>query len=194
MALRNKEGAAIYSPCYTNGVGTVYFDVVNPEAESDDGYMIAVEVATGCDDDPEKLPTDENVMRVDEYVSPSVTNYFANASWRRVPLLPLVSDGAGNLTALDTNSVINVNVTPGGSNARFYRIAAKIDYQGPVRFRIVRVSSVSGYGVDEGAAIMVQTDDNNNQTITEIISKPDAKIYKLLPQNQQHINVGKSRE
>lgn len=51
-----------------------------------------------------------------------------------------------------------------------------------------------GYGVDEGAAIMVQTDDKNNQTMTEIISKPDAKIYKLLPQNQQHINVGKSRE
>ena len=51
-----------------------------------------------------------------------------------------------------------------------------------------------GYGVDEGAAIMVQTDDNNNRTMTEIISKPGAKIYKLLPQNQQHISIGKSRE
>ncbi len=60
--------------------------------------------------------------------------------------------------------------------------------------RMLTKNNIFGYGVDEGAAIMVQTDDNNNQTITEIISKPDAKIYKLLPQNQQHINVGKSRE
>ncbi len=51
-----------------------------------------------------------------------------------------------------------------------------------------------GYAVDEGAAIMVQTDDKNNQTMTEIISKPGAKTYKLMKSEQQHINLGKGRE
>ena len=71
-----------------------------------------------------------------------------------------------------------------------------------------------GYGVDEGAAIMVQTDENGNQTITEIISgsfdvktdatgreilvenksKPRPKIYKLNHINQQRVNSGRARE
>lgn len=50
-----------------------------------------------------------------------------------------------------------------------------------------------GYGVDEGAALLIQTDDQG-QTITEIISKTGAKIYKLLKPKQQHINPGKGRE
>lgn len=52
---------------------------------------------------------------------------------------------------------------------------------------------ISGYGVDEGAAIMVQTD-GDKQIMTEIISKPSAKIYQLVFPKQQHINLGKSRE
>jgi dipeptidase E len=60
--------------------------------------------------------------------------------------------------------------------------------------RMLSRESKFGYGVDEGAAIMVQTDANNNQTITEIISKPGAKIYKLCFPQQQHINTGKGRE
>jgi len=43
-----------------------------------------------------------------------------------------------------------------------------------------------GYGVDEGAAIMVQTDNTGRQTMTEIISKPGAKTYKL---NQTATNM-----
>lgn len=35
-----------------------------------------------------------------------------------------------------------------------------------------------GYGVDEGAAIMVQTD-RDKQVMTKIISKPNANVYKL---------------
>lgn len=60
--------------------------------------------------------------------------------------------------------------------------------------RMLARESKFGYGVDEGAAIMVQTDDNNNQTITEIISKPGAGTYKLCFPQQQHINTGKGRE
>ena len=53
-------------------------------------------------------------------------------------------------------------------------------------------NNISGYGADEGAALMIQTD-GDKQTITEIISKNGAKIYKLIEQRQEYINLGKNR-
>lgn len=44
-----------------------------------------------------------------------------------------------------------------------------------------------GYAVDEGAAIMIQTNDDK-QTMTEIISKPGARVYRL-NQDTQNIHV-----
>lgn len=58
--------------------------------------------------------------------------------------------------------------------------------------RMLAKNNISGYGVDEGAALMIQTD-GDKQTITEIISKNGAKIYKLMEQRQEHINLGKNR-
>ena len=58
--------------------------------------------------------------------------------------------------------------------------------------RMLSKNNISGYGVDEGAALMIQTDDDK-QTITEIISKDGAKIYKLMGQRHEHINLGKNR-
>lgn len=80
--------------------------------------------------------------------------------------------------------------------------------------RMLARESKFGYGVDEGAAIMVQTDEKGNQTMTEIISgsfdvktdtagreilvenksKPLPKIYKLNHINHQYINSGKGHE
>lgn len=59
--------------------------------------------------------------------------------------------------------------------------------------KMLAKESKYGYAVDEGAAIMVQTDDKGQQIMTEIISKPDAKIYKLLKPQQQYINMGKTK-
>ena len=42
----------------------------------------------------------------------------------------------------------------------------------------------SGYAVDEGAAIMFQSD-GDKQMMSEIVSKPGAKIYKLNPNKSQ---------
>lgn len=58
--------------------------------------------------------------------------------------------------------------------------------------RMLIKNNISGYGVDEGAALMIQTD-GDKQTITEIISKNGAKIYKLTEQRQEYINLGKNR-
>jgi peptidase E len=59
--------------------------------------------------------------------------------------------------------------------------------------RMLIKESKSGYAVDEPAALMIQTD-GDKQTITEIISMPWAKVYKLSTPNQQYINNGKDRE
>ncbi len=58
--------------------------------------------------------------------------------------------------------------------------------------RMLAKNNIFGYGVDEGAAIMIQTD-GEEQTITKIISKPGAQIYKLQEPKQQYINPGKTR-
>ena len=162
MALRNVVGAAIYSPCYTNGIGTIYFDTVNQETPNESGYGLAVEYAIDCIDDETKIPTDENVMTVDASVSPAVTNFYENAKWRRATLLPLRSDGTGVFTALEATETFNVAMdTPqstGGTTGRsdrFFRIVAKIDYRGPVRFRIVRADMRDGSNADGVDIIMI---------------------------------------
>jgi len=162
MAFRNIEGAAIYSPCYTNGIGTVYFDVINAQSyDLESGYGIALEYATDCTDEETKIPTDENVMTIDTSVSPAITNFYANAKWRRATLLSLRSDGTGVFTALEAKETLNAAMnTPrdigesAGRSDRFFRVIAKIDYRGPVRFRIVRIDTVSG-SVDGAAFLMV---------------------------------------
>lgn len=50
-----------------------------------------------------------------------------------------------------------------------------------------------GYAVDEGAAIMIQTN-GDKQTITEIVSKTGSGTYKLLSPEQQFVNIVKTRE
>ena len=163
MVFRNIEGAAIYSPCYTNGIGTVYFDIVNAQTYNpDSGYGVSVEYSTECIDDAMKIPTDENVMTIDASVSPAVTNFYDNAKWRRATLIPLRSDGTGEFTALETNETFNVAMkTPqemgesAGRSDRFFRIAAKIDHRGPVRFRIVRVDVDTGASADGAAFLLV---------------------------------------
>ena len=65
LMLRNQENAAIYSPCYTNGIGTIYFDAVNSWRDNlfwttkgiynDDGvgtpsYSLVLEMATNTVD------------------------------------------------------------------------------------------------------------------------------------------------
>ena len=54
-----KQPSCIFSPCYTNGIGTIYFDAVNgftvPASDPADVYHIVVEMATETDEG--KIPT-----------------------------------------------------------------------------------------------------------------------------------------
>lgn len=150
LVMRNSLESAIYSPCYTNGVGTIYFDAVNASV-SDDGEntKLVVEICTNTVSAISQIPTDENVMKlsVDESTSALVTNRFGNAIWHKVELMPLVKDGTTDFVVAEKTDELALAINKGGSYENFYRVCAKVDYRGPIRFRIRRASVASNYGL-----------------------------------------------
>ena len=62
VVMRNIENATVYSPCYTNGISTIYFDAVNGWTGINDYNNIVVEIATNTVDG--LPPTDANCMAV----------------------------------------------------------------------------------------------------------------------------------
>ena len=165
MMLQNVEDAAIYSPCYTNGIGTIYFDAVNEWNSADgDGFHIIVEVATNCVDETGapcsdgRLPTDENSYQYKpayetyDYMDDGVivtnhfeaiTNRFGFADWQPADMRAIFVTN-GTPTSANMASVLALDVNAGGSDQNFYRVAVPLNYRCPARFRIRRVDSVSG--------------------------------------------------
>ncbi|MBQ8125970.1 MAG: hypothetical protein IJ173_08835 [Kiritimatiellae bacterium] len=192
LVMRNVAGAAIYSPCYTNGIGTLYFDAVNGWTEgAGEYYNIEVQIATNCVDGYgtpyNELPTDANVQAIvstpitEEDLDGnlvtngwvSVTNRYAYANWQTVELTPLLRDltayGDGAFHALDATNTLALAMTNGGTLDNFYRVCAKINYDGPVRFRIIRTTAVpeATFGIDEGGFVLI---DN------VVVSYPAARV------------------
>ena len=143
ILMRNDTDSAIYSPCYTNGIGTIYFDAVN--SITGEVYKIVVEV---CKETRlGKIPTDENV----EYTSTedtSIRERYGNAEWESVELLPLVKNGKTNFEALAKTNELALAINNGGTCDNFYRVCAKVDYRGPIRFRIRRATKKDGQKLD----------------------------------------------
>ena len=178
MMLRNVEGAAIYSPCYTNGIGTIYFDAVNEWISEDgEGCHIVVEVATNCINDAGvpcadgRLPTDENVYRyaaaevepvLDENdqiigyqeVKPAVRERFGYADWKAVEMLPLViSNGVLSVAAKTRELALAMNV--GESDQNFYRVVVPLNYRCPARFRIRRAARYGDSSTSDDARFIL---------------------------------------
>ena len=151
--------AYIASPAYTNGIGTVYFDVVNAYALADvkkEGYQLVVEWT-------------DNTNDVE----------FAAAEWRKAPLWAMkVSNGT--LAApmiLDTLDCLNVK-NGGRVNAfTFYRVFAKIDRRQPTRFRIRRTSALT----DEGGNAREVNDPDGFILIDNVIASWPAPVPELRP-------------
>ncbi|MBO5647216.1 MAG: hypothetical protein J6S30_00405 [Kiritimatiellae bacterium] len=145
--MRNTTNAEIYSPCYTNGIGTIYFDAVNSSvSETGDEYKIVVEICTNTVSAVYQIPTDENLLRttLDENSGETVTDRYGNAVWDRVELLPLVKNGTPNFEPAGKTNELALAINNGGTCDNFYRVCAKVDYRGPIRFRIKRVSAAEG--------------------------------------------------
>ena len=143
LMMRNTLDAAIYSPCFTNGIGTVYFDAVNDlksVAANADGYRIVLEVATETTD--RLPPLDENCWEEDPF-DPGRTNRFAKLEgmWRRVDLAATLISGTTYTDQPVTDCLALKGVASASTiNSYFYRVHARLDDHRPIRFRILRVS------------------------------------------------------
>ena len=151
LIMRNSTSAVIYSPCYTNGIGTIYFDAVNwIEADSAkaENYRIVVEIATQTASGLE--PTDENSAGADG-------SDFGNIStWKPCKMLPLKRDGGSTIfdAQAETNDLA-LAITTGHSSNNFYRVCVPVNCTGAVRFRIRRASFYSGYEADDYGLILL---------------------------------------
>ncbi len=163
VVMRNMVGSTVYSPCYTNGIGTIYFDAVNGWAGITENNNIIVEIATNTI--AGLPPTDVNCMTTNEEAGVVTTNWYGNLDdtcWHSVTNCRVfVRDNVtyGDLDFHETNSteVISLQMASGGAANNFYRIVVPIDYHGPIRFRIRRISSFPpmAYDVDEGGLILI---------------------------------------
>lgn len=122
IVMRNTLDAAVVSPCYTNGIGTIYFDAVNgwtsPEYLGTNSYQIAVEAVFG-----------------------EAAAYVADESelWQPLTLHSLKIE-AGKVVGELEGEVLKLDITEGGSTSYFYRVYAPVEANGLARFRIRRVS------------------------------------------------------
>lgn len=126
------DPAAAYSPFYTKGIGTIYFDAVNAFC----GYRNRLKVQIcGSNDDEVKA-----------------------GSWQDVKLdIFAICNGVYN-EAMSTTGVdeviLEMNKSYGSTNW-FYRVRANIDVNTPVRVRIVRTDDDWGYGDDDEGLVLV---------------------------------------
>ena len=143
ILMLNTTEAAVYSPCYDEGIGTIYFDAVNGWNDGDlTAYQLIVEYATATTNGDSVV--DAYLWQYDD--DGNVTNYYGNLDetcWKACEV---------NVARITGGDTVNDPVTyPGAFNlevdstrptttGEFYRVYAKLDMREPVRFRIRRTS------------------------------------------------------
>ncbi len=174
LVMRNLEDAAIYSACYRDGIGSLYFDAVNGwtnhVAGGVESYCLAVEVCV--ENKIGQAPYDENVHGYEAVIDAEgndtgavSTNRFAaldDSCWRRVKMTAIkIVDGVAAET-VDTEELA-LDIENGGGTNSFYRVIVDKDALGirePARFRIRRTSAPptkgsGGFALDEGGFILI---------------------------------------
>ena len=151
LLMQNTTKSAVYSPCYKDGIGTIYFDAVNgwkgniynyvDEADSSNtnAYQLVVEISTEPDDvDSENIPDSE---------------------WTPLKChVVRVSADSPRLTEVAETTDIELAVTDGGKLTEFYRIYAPVEERGAVRFRIRRTAIDSSEATDLDANAYILLD------------------------------------
>ena len=164
LVMQNTEDAVVYSSCFTNGIGTIYFDAVNGwcrSTENYENYKIVVEYATNTVYGT--APTDVNSMTVvteyDDDDNPVVTtNLYGNitaAEWQPAAMIPFLMDGTADFVRQDATNELALAVKTGGTMNNFYRIVVPLDIAGPVRFRIRRTSYNQSGMIDAVSLILL---------------------------------------
>ena len=140
LVMRNVVDATITSPCYTNGVGTIYFDAVNGwTTDAGTAYNLVVEMLTG-----------------EEAMAESV----ADDRWTKVEMRPLLREVSvdPNFVPQDPTLELALNVTNGlNATENFYRVVVPVEKHEPVRFRIRRTTApdLTHFNPDFGGFILL---------------------------------------
>lgn len=125
------DPAAAYSPWYTNGIGTIYFDAVNAWCK----YVNKLAVQISFDE----------------------TNDVRAGVWTTVPATVFKVVGGkfvSEETAIATNEVVLAMGGEGGAVDNFYRVRVTLDRAEPMRFRIVRIDDQWGTAGEDGEGLV----------------------------------------
>ena len=153
LVMQNVVGASVYSSCFEDGIGTIYFDAVNGwtsgESETGENYKLRIEYATTTSGGMK--PTDENCAEGELWYKNLET------SWQPVPSVTLFKrDGTPNFVRETVNTnVFALAIKNGGTVDNFYRVAVTLNITQPVRFRIVRETYDSRQRADQSALIVL---------------------------------------
>ena len=143
VIMRNSADACVYSPLYTEGIGTIYLDAVNAYTNLVTAE-IALEIATDVTPGAAAAgKTFEGV--VDEYDS---------LQWRPCPFDVFLVSNSATLTSVKTGVTnLVLDVTSGGSK-EFYRVRTQLNHYAPIRFRIRRLNQ-SGGSLDTSGLVLI---------------------------------------
>lgn len=183
----DKDYAQICSPCYDDGIGTIYFDIVNAftnnvrDADGNANYAIVVEVATNCVDaygypvDAPPVDGEDGIWSVLE--DGTIVDAYRYANWQPVEMRPIrfrADTGAeSDYEALPATRELELDVTDGGTACNFYRVYVPVNVNGQARFRIRRTR------IDEDAAL--NPDANAFIIVDNLICSPARDICQLVP-------------
>ena len=155
----------IESPCYTNGIGTVYFDVANAYAKTDVTL-------------PDLAKYTKLVVEYSTQTNDEESAYYD--TWTPVAVTNLEVRGSNVQTVKSsTNGVDFLNVRRGGqtSGLYFYRVAAPINVKTPVRFRIRRAAAWP----DDGAGDPQPDDVRGWVLVDNVIASWPAPTPSIVP-------------
>ena len=130
--LRNVEDAAVYSPMYEEGIGTIYADLVNSQTLYTDCY-IALEIATNV------TAAAENEGLTFATAGTDYDKY----EWHQMSNTVLSVENGSIASISNGVERLHLNVTEGGTK-HYFRIRTHLNYYSPIRFRIRRTSYYEG--------------------------------------------------
>lgn len=147
--LRNSKRAGVYSPLYKEGIGTLYFDTVNSYAASD-GDLIQVQIATNL---TEAASSVGDIKFEDVHKTVAFDKWDDYYNWETLPLKVLEINNLNIVSEADGVTELSMAIADKGS-AHFYRVRTQLNYYGPIRFRIKRVTE-NEVGVDNSYLVAI---------------------------------------
>jgi len=150
ISMRATEAATVYSPYYEDGIGEIYFDVVNGFSLNNPD-SIEVQIATTLTEKEDEGSGDVSSME-------DGLDLELDYKWQTVPCDLFVVENKNIVVLPDGNRNIETLTldTSEYYDNMYYRVRVRLNHRGAVRFRIRRISShSSGTNADYGGLIFI---------------------------------------